>query len=119
MQAGLVYSKRNVYHRPGDSLMVNARHHTGREADRKARAGRYVMQPGGYRAFIPAALPPSPPVGITGTLQRVLSDADRALGRLDGCVQPLPNPDLFVYMYVRKEAVLFSQVEGSQSLLRG
>lgn len=48
----------------------------------------------------------------------MLSDADRALGRLDGSIQTLPNPDLFVYMYVRKEAVLSSQIEGTQSSLQ-
>jgi Fic family protein len=51
-------------------------------------------------------------------LQRLVSDADRALGRLDGSIQTLPNPDLFVYMYVRKEAVLSSQIEGTQSSLQ-
>ena len=82
------------------------------------RAGTYQPQPEGYRAFIPAPLPPTPPVSITGDLQRMLSEADRALGRLDGSVQTLPNPDLFVYMYVRKEAVLSSQIEGTQSSLQ-
>ena len=82
------------------------------------RAGTYVTQPSGYRAFIPARLPPSPPVRVTAELQRWLSDADRSLGRLDGSVQTLPNPDLFVYMYVRKEAVLSSQIEGTQSSLQ-
>lgn len=72
------------------------------------RAGRYERQPAGYRAFIPAPLPPDPPVRLEGELQRLLSRADRALGRLDGSVQTLPNPDLFVFMYVRKEAVLSS-----------
>jgi len=64
----------------------------------KGRAGRYVAQPSGYRAFIPASLPPSPPVRISPDLQCSLSDADRALGRLDGSVQTLPNPDPFVYV---------------------
>ena len=82
------------------------------------RAGRYLPQPEGYRAFIPAPLPPNPPLQIAGDLQRLLSEADRALGRLDGSVQTLPNPDLFVYMYVRKEAVLSSQIEGTQSSLQ-
>jgi Fic family protein len=82
------------------------------------RAGRYLQQPGGYRAFIPAPLPPLPPVQITGKLQKLLSEADRALGRLDGSIQTLPNPDLFVFMYVRKEAVLSSQIEGTQSSLQ-
>lgn len=82
------------------------------------RAGRYVLQPSGYRAFIPAALPPDPPLLLAGELQALLSQADRALGRLDGSVQTLPNPDLFVFMYVRKEAVLSSQIEGTQSSLQ-
>jgi Fic family protein len=81
------------------------------------RAGRYIAQPSGYSAFMPAPLPPNPPVRLSG-LQRLLSDADRALGRLDGSIQTLPNADLFVYMYVRKEAVLSSQIEGTQSSLQ-
>jgi Fic family protein len=82
------------------------------------RAGRYVRQPTGYRAFLPAPLPPTPPIRIEGELQGLLSEADRALGRLDGSIQTLPNPDLFVLMYVRKEAVLSSQIEGTQSSLQ-
>ena len=82
------------------------------------RAGRYVRQPSGYRAFIPEALPPEPPVHITIELQQLLSEADRALGRLDGSIQILPDADMFVYMYVRNEAVLSSQIEGTQSSLQ-
>ena len=82
------------------------------------RAGRYVAQPMGYRAFFPACLPPVPSVRIEGALQSLLSMADRALGRLDGSILTLPNPDLFVAMYVRKEAVLSSQIEGTQSSLQ-
>ena len=81
------------------------------------RSGRYIRQSAGYRAFIPAPLPPEPPVAMAG-LQDLLSRADRALGRLDGSVLTLPNPDLFVFMYVRKEAVLSSQIEGTQSSLQ-
>jgi Fic family protein len=83
-----------------------------------SRAGQYRSQSSGYRAFIPAPLPPLPPLRLEGELQRLLSQADRALGRLDGSVQTLPNPDLFVFMYVRKEAVLSSQIEGTQSSLQ-
>lgn len=83
-----------------------------------SRGGRYVAQPTGYRAFIPAPLPPDPPFRFTKELQVLLSQADSALGRLDGSIQTLPNPDLFVYMYVRKEAVLSSQIEGTQSSLQ-
>ena len=82
------------------------------------RAGRYIAQPTGYRAFMPAPLPPLPAVALGGELQGLLSAADRALGRLDGSVLTLPNPDLFVFMYVRKEAVLSSQIEGTQSSLQ-
>jgi Fic family protein len=81
------------------------------------RAGRYVRQPTGYRAFIPAAVPPDPPLAFDADLTKLLSDADRALGRLDGVASVLPNPDLFVAMYVRHEAVLSSQIEGTQSTL--
>ncbi|MEZ6115546.1 MAG: Fic/DOC family N-terminal domain-containing protein [Pirellulaceae bacterium] len=70
------------------------------------RAGIYVKQPTDYRAFIPADLPPDPPIAMDAELQKLLSDADRALGRLDGVATVLPNPDLFVAMYVRQEAVL-------------
>jgi Fic family protein len=83
-----------------------------------SRSGTYRRQPTGYRAFIPASLPPAPPIRVHGRLQTLLSRADLALGRLDGSIQTLPNPDLFVFMYVRKEAVLSSQIEGTQSSLQ-
>ena len=82
------------------------------------RAGRYRSQTTGYRAFTPQPLPPNPPILLEGDFQRLLSQADRALGRLDGSIQTLPNPSLFVWMYVRKEAVLSSQIEGTQSSLQ-
>ena len=81
------------------------------------RAGRYIRQTTGYSAFIPAPLPPKPALQMDEDLIRLLSDADRALGRLDGVASILPNPDLFVAMYVRHEAVLSSQIEGTQSTL--
>ena len=82
------------------------------------RAGRYVRQPTGYSAFIPRPLPPDPPLDTTGEIQAALSRADIALGRLDGSVQTIPTPDVFVLMYVRKEAVLSSRIEGTQSTLQ-
>jgi len=90
------------------------------EVDIKAsrRAGQYVTQTAGYSAFIPELVPPNPPVRIDGELQSRLSEADRALGRLDGSIYTLPSPELFVYMYVRKEAVLSSQIEGTRSSLQ-
>jgi len=81
------------------------------------RAGRYVTQLHGYEAFIPAALPPRPEIKIDPEMWQLLSQADRALGRLDGATDALPNPDLFVFMYVRREAVLSSQIEGTQASL--
>jgi Fic family protein len=97
---------------------MTSTHIKGAEKKDYGRAGRYVSQPTGYKAFIPAALPPNPPVRISPKLQLLLSQADLALGRLDGSIQTLPNPDLFVLMYVRKEAVLSSQIEGTQSSLQ-
>jgi len=81
------------------------------------RAGSYVTQLGGYRAFIPRDLPPDPPIVYDEAMWTALSQADVALGRLDGSADNLPNPDLFVAMYVRKEAVLSSQIEGTQASL--
>lgn len=62
------------------------------------RAGRYLQQPSGYRAFVPAPLPPDPPLALSGELQTLLSNADRDIGRLDALAALLPNPDLFVAM---------------------
>jgi len=68
------------------------------------------------RAFVPPPLPPEPPIDMLAILER-LSLAERALGRLDGITMLLPRQELFLYMYVRKEAVLSSQIEGTQSTL--
>lgn len=81
------------------------------------RAGTFVKQTQGYEAFVPARLPPQPPVEVDAGMLGILSAADQALGRLDGVIQTVPNPDLFVAMYVRREAVLSSQIEGTQSTL--
>ncbi len=86
----------------------------------QGRAGHFVTQnpgPGSYLAFIPAALPPDPPVKMDASMQDALEKAGLSLGRLDGITRLLPNPDLFLYMYIRKEAVLSSQIEGTQSSL--
>lgn len=83
------------------------------------RAGRFVQQgtgPDAYSAFVPAPLPPDPPVEITAELRRLHEEAAHALGRLDGVSERM-EPDRLLYMYVRKEAVLSSQIEGTQSSL--
>jgi len=69
------------------------------------------------RAFVPAALPPDPPLEIDGARQRLLERATLAVGRLDSISTLLPDPHLFLYSYVRREAVLSSQIEGTQSSL--
>ena len=81
------------------------------------RAGAFVKQEGGFKAFIPTKLPPNPPLHRDDEIDELLSRADRSIGRLDGVCSTLPNPDLFVAMYVRYEAVLSSQIEGTQSTL--
>ena len=81
------------------------------------RAGQYLKQATGYKAFDPKPLPPDPPLKIDVKLSRLLSQADLALGRLDGVSTLLPNPDLLVSMYVRQEAVLSSQIDGTQITL--
>jgi len=81
------------------------------------RAGNYVSQIGGYKAFVPKPLPPDPPIQLDNEMILLLSEAATALGRLDGMSATLPNVDLFVAMYVNKEAVLSSQIEGTQASL--
>jgi Fic family protein len=83
------------------------------------RAGALVQQstgPDGYAAFIPATLPPDPPLDLSSRLGGLLERASTSLGRLDGLSRSL-DPDRLLYMYVRKEAVLSSQIEGTQSTL--
>ncbi len=84
------------------------------------RGGRFAIQHPGrdsFSAFIPNPLPPNPSVNLTGELPDLLERASRELGRLDSVTILLPDPGLFIYMYARKEAVLSSQIEGTQSSL--
>jgi Fic family protein len=90
------------------------------KSDISARAGHFVTASsgsGGYKTFSPKPLPPDPPLEIDADLQRLLDQANQALGRLDGITLLLPDPDQFLYSYIRKEAVLSSQIEGTQSSL--
>lgn len=68
------------------------------------------------RAFMPPPLPPKPTIDL-GTFSELIERANLALGRLDGVTSILPAPPLFIFMYVRKEALLSSQIEGTQSSL--
>ncbi|MBI4696768.1 MAG: Fic family protein [Gammaproteobacteria bacterium] len=84
-----------------------------------ARLGHYLVTAVGgeqVRSFVPPPLPPNPPLRIED-LYGLLEEANRALGRLDGVTSILPDTPLFLYMYVRKEALLSSQIEGTQSSL--
>jgi len=87
------------------------------EGKLKDRAGRFIAQPEGYQAFVPNPLPPQPKLVLDAALLRLLEDAVAELGRLDGVAKVIPDPDFFVGMYVRREAVLSSQIEGTQSTL--
>ncbi|MCE5393410.1 MAG: Fic family protein [Acidithiobacillus sp.] len=69
------------------------------------------------RAFVPAPLPPDQPLEVTPARRKLLEEATLALGRLDSITLLLPDPELFLYSYVRREAVLSSQIEGTQSTL--
>jgi Fic family protein len=83
--------------------------------------GHYVPLPSAAgekaRAFVPDPLPPVPPLKLDTEIQELIEKAMLALGRLDGLTTVLPDPTLFLYSYVRKEAVLSSQIEGTQSSL--
>lgn len=84
----------------------------------KSRLGSYeTTSVGGenVRAFVPPPLPPQPPVELGAELQDLMEKSNRGLGRLDGVARLFPDPKLFLYMYVRKEALLSSQIEGTQS----
>lgn len=83
------------------------------------RGGHFVQQhggPEGFAAFIPAPLPPVPPLSFSPELQRIHESAVHAVGQLEGVSRTM-DPDRLLYMYVRKEAVLSSQIEGTQSTL--
>ncbi len=86
-------------------------------ADLPHRSGVYRKTLRGYTAFYPAPLPPPPAATLDGNLQLLLSEADRALGAVNTVASILPNPDLFVGMFIQKEALLSSQIEGTQSSL--
>jgi Fic family protein len=82
-----------------------------------SRLGTYVVKTfkdESFKAYVPPPLPPDPPLALQPLLP-LLEQANQALGRLDGLASILPDPSLFIYLYVRKEAVLSSQIEGTQS----
>ncbi|MCI0588589.1 MAG: Fic family protein [Planctomycetes bacterium] len=87
---------------------------------RRGPTGRYEVtkvRGESVRAFIPDPLPPAPPLSLDGSLPLLLEQGVASLGRLDGLSMLLPDTELFLYGYVRKEAVLSSQIEGTRSSL--
>ncbi|MBP9218832.1 MAG: Fic family protein [Sterolibacterium sp.] len=82
------------------------------------RSGVFRKTLNGYAAFFPKPLPPEPSVRVEGKLQLLLSEADRSLGALNVVTTVLPNPDLLVGLFIQKEALLSSQIEGTQSTLQ-
>ena len=84
---------------------------------KETRSGLFVPQGDGHSAFVPKPLPPTPPIELDSELLALLEQSGTELGRLDGIARVIPEPDLFVAMYVRREAVLSSQIEGTQSTL--
>src|SRR6185437_1210975 len=87
-------------------------------APERAGAFRRVQDgPASFAAFHPAPLPPDPPLDLDVELHKLLDRANQALGRLDGITLLLPNPSQFLYAFIRKEAVLSSQIEGTVSSL--
>ena len=91
--------------------------HNTLATENKSRLGTYIAtnvvgEP--VQAFIPPTLPPDPPLEL-GALYQHLDRANQALGRLDGLTTLLPDTKFFLYLYIRKEALLSSQIEGTQS----
>ncbi len=85
----------------------------------ESRAGVPVRQKEGYLVFIPKPLPPQPPLRMDSTIINELSNAEKALARLDGAALTLPDIEIFTKLFIRKEALLSTQIEGTQSTLRG
>lgn len=103
------FNKKNLSKR---SLLI------ARRPSSNPRLGAYVITTVGgerVRAYLPPPLPPEPPLDFGPELQNLHERANRGLGRLDGVARLFADPQVFLYMYVRKEALLSSQIEGSQS----
>lgn len=84
---------------------------------RRFRAGKYIQQPEGYSAFQPQKLLPPPQIELDMELFALSAKATASLGKLSGLASQIPDQDIFVYQYVRKEALLSSQIEGTQCSL--
>ena len=86
----------------------------------KTRAGKYVLNLSGeaqYKSFVPSPLPPNPPLDFDDELISLSARANNQLGILEAKASQIPNVALFMAMYVRKEALMSSQIEGTQATL--
>lgn len=92
-------------------------HDAQHNGDNSNRSGYFRKTATGYKAFFPKGLPPEPAIALVGNLQLQLSAADRALSALNMVISVLPNPELLTGMFIQKEALLSSQIEGTQSSL--
>jgi len=81
------------------------------------RSGVFIKQPNGYKSFKPNPLPPEPEIDLNNELSDLLTKSERSLARMDGIAYTLPDSNLFIAMYVRKEALLSSQIEGTKASL--
>ena len=82
-----------------------------------SKVGNFIQQSAGYKAFVPDSFPPHDPVQWDNDLILLLSDANLAIGRLKEIELTVPDVDFFIFMYVRKEAALSSQIEGTQATI--
>jgi len=81
------------------------------------KSGTFITQPNGYKSYKPNPLPPEPALIMNEELSGLLSQAERTLAGMDGIAHALPDSNLFIAMYVKKEALLSSQIEGTQASL--
>lgn len=79
--------------------------------------GNFVQQPGDFKAFIPHTFPLTKTVDLPSSTEQLHAQANLALGKLDGITQTLPDIDFFIFMYVKKEAALSSEIEGTQATM--
>jgi Fic family protein len=82
-----------------------------------SKIGNFVQQPAGYRAFVPAVFPPKNIIEWDNSLIKLLSEANFAIGRLKAIETTVPDVDFFIFMYIKKEAALSSQIEGTQATI--
>jgi Fic family protein len=82
-----------------------------------SKIGNFVQQPAGYKAFIPAPFPPKNIIEWDNSLIKLLSEANLAMGRLKEIELTVPDVDFFIFMYIKKEASLSSQIEGTQATI--